>query len=195
MNLNEREKRMLDQVAELLKETIACQYINHTKKVIHYCEILGAMEKANMDLLIPAAILHDVGRCKDNSLLGHVEKGLPIANKILSENHYNKEQIDLILKAIAEHHLDLPQMIPSTVEGRVLLDADRIEIVGKYGMARWLLSFDVTFSPQKACQLWLDLSVRRAAGKKTFFCTDSGEEIGYQGFEFCEKFCKDIING
>lgn len=195
MNLNEREKRMLEQVSELLRETIACQYINHTKKVIDYCEMLGAEENANMELLIPAAILHDVGRCKDNGLVGHVEKGLPIAKEILTLNHYSDEKIDLILKAVAEHHVDLPKIIPSTIEGQVLLDADRMEIVGKYGMARWLLSFDVTISPQKACQLWLDLSIRRVVGRKTFFCTDAGEKMGYQNFEFCEKFCKDIING
>lgn len=194
MELNEKEKKMLNQVSESLKNTIACQYIEHTKKVINYCCILGELEKSNMELLIPAAILHDVGRCKDNSLLGHVEKGVPIAKKILIENNYSENQIDLILKAIAEHHSDLPNMIPSTIEGKVLLDADRIEIVGNYGMARWLLSLESTFSPQVACQLWLNLSLRRINGRKTFFCTNAGEEFGLKGFEFCENFCKGIID-
>lgn len=194
MKISEKETKIFVQVSDLLKDTIACQYVEHTKKVINYCRKLGAIEGANMKLLIPAAILHDVGRCKDNSLLGHVEKGIPIARRILTECDYKEEQINLILQVIAEHHADLPEMIPSSIEGRVLLDADRLEIVGEYGMARWLLCSDNTISPQKACQLWLNLSLRKAPNRKTFFCTDAGEEMGNQGFEFCEMFCRGIIH-
>lgn len=195
MNHNDNEISILNRVSEFLSDTIACQYIQHTKNVVDYCKVLGNIEGADMDILIPAAILHDVGRCKDNSLLGHIEKGLPIAEEILRKNKYSEEQINKILLAIEEHHDDLPVRIPSTIEGRILLDADRLEIVGEYGMARWLLSFDVTFSPQEACQLWLDLSKRKDAERYTFFCTDAGEKMGINGFKFCEKFCNGIING
>jgi len=178
----------------MLENTKACQYVQHTKNVVDYCKKIGKKEKANNEVLIPAAILHDIGRYKDNSLQGHVDEGLLIVKDILKQICYPEQYIDDIIIAIDEHHCDLPNKIPSTIEGRILLDADRIEIVGPYGMTRWFLAIDGTTSPQDACKMWLGLSERKALGRNTFFCTDAGESFGMNLYEYSKIFCMDIIN-
>lgn len=195
MKLNNQEMQLFNKLDELLKESLAFQYVQHTKRVIDNCEIIGYKENADFSILIPAAILHDVGRCKDNSLSGHVDEGVLIARDLLVHNSYSEKQITDITLAIKEHHLDLPNGMPSTVEGRVLLDADRIEIVGSYGMARWFLAIDNTASPEDACQMWLGLSKRKATGKETFFCTVAGEDFGLERFAYSKNLCLEILNG
>jgi len=87
----------------------------------------------------------------------------------------------------------LPSKLPASIEGKVLLDADRVEIVGPYGMTRWFLSIDGTNSPQMACKIWLELSERKTLGLNSFFCTKTGEQFGIDGFEYSRKFCEGII--
>ncbi|MDO9326213.1 MAG: HD domain-containing protein, partial [Methanoregula sp.] len=45
--------------------------MDHTERVTRLCRIIGQREHADMDILIPAALLHDIARPREK------EQGLP----------------------------------------------------------------------------------------------------------------------
>ena len=101
--------------------------INHAKKVMGYAEELLKCEKADLHIVIPASILHDVGikiaEEKYGSAAGNLQEkeGPEIARKMLLKVGFNKEAIEEICEIIAHHHT--PGKI-NTQNFKVLYDAD-----------------------------------------------------------------------
>lgn len=101
--------------------------INHAKKVLGYAEELLKKEQAGWHIVIPAAILHDVGikaaEEKYGSSAGHYQEkeGPEIAKKILHKMNLNKKDIEEICEIIAHHHT--PGKV-DTLNFKVLYDAD-----------------------------------------------------------------------
>ncbi|MCM8801683.1 MAG: HD domain-containing protein [Candidatus Omnitrophica bacterium] len=101
--------------------------INHAKNVMHFAEELLKKEKADWHIVIPAAILHDVGikvaEKKYSSSAGYYKEkeGPEIARKILLKVGLKKEDIDEICEIIAYHHS--PGKI-NTQNFKILYDAD-----------------------------------------------------------------------
>lgn len=101
--------------------------INHAKKVLDYAEELLRQENADWHIVVPAAILHDVGikaaEEKYGSNAGHLQEkeGPEIAKKILQKLSLKKEDIEEICTIIAHHHS--PGKV-DTQNFKVLYDAD-----------------------------------------------------------------------
>lgn len=101
--------------------------IDHAEKVLHFAEELLKEEKADLHIVIPVSILHDVGikvaEEKYRSSAGHYQEkeGPPVAEKILFKIGFNKKDIEEICDIIAHHHS--PGKI-ETENFKVLYDAD-----------------------------------------------------------------------
>jgi len=78
---------------------------DHTLRVISLCEIIGKKEQAQMEILLPAAIFHDVARPVEK-ITGktHEEEGAKIAESYLKEVHYPAELIWPVMHAIRAHN-------------------------------------------------------------------------------------------
>ncbi|MCM8797762.1 MAG: HD domain-containing protein [Candidatus Omnitrophica bacterium] len=101
--------------------------INHARKVMYFAEKLLRLEEGDWHIVIPAAILHDVGikiaEEKYGSSAGYLQEkeGPAVANGILLKLGVKKEDIDEINEIIANHHS------PGKVDTRnfkILYDAD-----------------------------------------------------------------------
>jgi len=101
--------------------------IGHAQKVLYFAEELLRQEKADWHIVLPAAILHDVGikvaEEKYGSSAGHYQEkeGPPVAKAILLKLGLRKEDIDQICAIIAHHHS--PGKI-NTLNFKILYDAD-----------------------------------------------------------------------
>lgn len=101
--------------------------IDHARKVMDFAEEILREEKADWHIVIPAAILHDVGikkaEEKYGSSAGHYQEqeGPAIAREILTKLEFKKEDVDEICEIIAHHHS--PGKI-NTQNFKVLYDAD-----------------------------------------------------------------------
>ncbi len=101
--------------------------ISHAKKVTAYAEDLMRRENANPDIVLPAAVLHDVGIKISEEKYGsdaaryQEKEGPPVAAKILSKLNFKQENINEICEIIAHHHT--PGII-NTINFKVLYDAD-----------------------------------------------------------------------
>lgn len=84
--------------------------INHAKKVLKYAEELLKAERADPYIVIPAAILHDVGikaaeeKYSSSAAKYQEELGPAIAGRILVDIGYEDENIYEICAIIAHHH-------------------------------------------------------------------------------------------
>lgn len=120
----------------------------HAKTVLDYAVRLAKLEKANKKIVMPAAILHDVGwsRVQKEELLvifgtiskedkiavkkKHEKYGVELARQILKEVRYEDGLIDEILEIISGH--DTRAGFISKNEG-VVRDADKLWRFSKKG--------------------------------------------------------------
>ncbi len=112
---------------------------DHTARVVHLCEVIGAREGADMAILIPAALFHDIARPNEEKAgVPHEEAGARMAETYLRSIHYPENQIPGIIHAIRAHRYR-SGITPETLEARVLSDADNLDAMGAVGIARTLL--------------------------------------------------------
>ena len=110
----------------------------HTLRVGRLCKRLGPVEGADMDVLLIAAYLHDIGRGHQDSSNGavcHAEKGARMAEPILQALPLSESQKQNILHCIKSHRFR-GNHAPSTPEAKVLFDADKLDAIGAVGVAR-----------------------------------------------------------
>lgn len=110
---------------------------DHTMRVYGYAKKIAEHERANLRLVLTAALLHDIvsfpkhdKRSRTASL-----KSAKEAERILSRYDYTKKEIALVCDAIKDHSYSRNR-IPKTLEGKVLQDADRLDALGAIGIAR-----------------------------------------------------------
>ncbi len=133
--MNEEAAAMLDHVRAALNESGAHGF-DHTLRVVRLCEDLGAREGADMAILIPAAIFHDIARpLEERTGIPHEEEGARMAAAYLEEIGYPADRIAGIVHAIRAHRYSTG-IDPETLEARVLSDADNLDAMGAVGIAR-----------------------------------------------------------
>lgn len=114
---------------------------DHTLRVVRLCERIGAAEGVDMDVLLVAAYLHDIGRSFQDDSHGavcHAEKGAEIAGAIVTQLALTADQKENILHCIRSHRYR-GNNHPRTPEARVLFDADKLDAIGAVGVARAFL--------------------------------------------------------
>lgn len=110
----------------------------HTLRVALLCERIGSVEKADMDVLLTAAYLHDIGRCHQdgsNGQICHAEKGAEMAINLLKEAPLSEKQKENVIHCIKTHRFR-GDHIPETIEAKILFDADKLDAIGAVGVAR-----------------------------------------------------------
>jgi len=108
----------------------------HVLRVRKLCEIIGQKENADMSILLAAALLHDLGRDHERKdpTIDHAEKSAEIAEEILNKVGFTPDKIPGVVYAIKVHRFS-GKVVPTTLEAKILQDADRIDISGAVGIA------------------------------------------------------------
>lgn len=110
----------------------------HTLRVYRLCRHLGIIEEVDMEVLLVAAYLHDIGRCyqdASNGTVCHAEKGAQMAWPIIQELPLTVKQKENIIHCIRTHRYR-GNHAPETPEAKVLFDADKLDAIGAVGVAR-----------------------------------------------------------
>ncbi len=111
----------------------------HILRVYRNAEMISKKEEgADLDIVLAAALLHDLVVYPKGSMKAKhsADESADIARKILSEhNYYSSEKIEKIVSAIRTHSYS-KKLTPSTLEGKILQDADRLDAIGAIGIAR-----------------------------------------------------------
>jgi uncharacterized protein len=113
--------------------------MDHVDRVTALCETIGRAEKADMSILIPAALLHDIARPLEKEQgIPHEEAGARMAEEYLASTGYDPTRIPAIAAAIRTHRFQSAAR-PATLEAQILSDADKLDALGAVGIARTFL--------------------------------------------------------
>lgn len=124
------------EVKNMMQNDVAHDF-QHVMRVYKNAEKLCKSENANEKLVLSAVLLHDIvsypksdKRSKFSSL--HSAKK---SKQILKKYDFSDKEILIISDAIRDHGFS-QNMIPKTLEGKILQDSDRLDAIGAIGIAR-----------------------------------------------------------
>ncbi len=111
----------------------------HTERVLKQSLEIGTRLNANLTVIKIATLLHDIGRNIKNGELAenHAESSAVFAEKFIYKKNFNisKNDIKNILHSIRSHSFS-NDIIPKTLEAKILSDADKLDAMGAIGLYR-----------------------------------------------------------
>lgn len=180
----------------------------HTLRVFRLCRRLGSKEGVDMDVLLVAAYLHDIGRDfqdASNGAVCHAQKGDQMAHAIVAALPLAEKQKENIVHCVRSHRFR-DNYAPQTIEAKVLFDADKLDAIGAVGVARAFL-----FAGEVGARLHSPkINVEEAApyskddtGYREYrvklskirdrILTKSGRKLADERHDFMEQFFKRFI--
>jgi len=179
----------------------------HTQRVYRLCMHIGKKEKADLEVLGFAAVLHDICRKDEDNTGGricHAKKGAQVAGRILEKYGLDKERISKVLHCIETHRFRGNKRHDS-LEAKVLFDSDKLDSIGAVGIGRAfqfagevgakLHNREVSISKTKPYTIE-DTAYREYIIKlikiKQNIITKEGKRIARKRHDFMKKFFKKL---
>jgi uncharacterized protein len=109
----------------------------HIMRVYKNAKIIGRREGTNMEILLPAVLLHDLVVYPKGSTESYKssDDSADLAENILQSYGYSQDKISQISYCIRAHSYS-KRLVPASLEGKILQDADRLDALGAIGIAR-----------------------------------------------------------
>ena len=188
MQLNQTEERIWQHVkGDLAQEPVAST--DHVERMTRWCQKLGPAIDADMEVLIPGALLHDVGVVINRKK--HYLAGRARAKEILRESGFPEEKIDAALHVL-EAHSRYGGPEPQSTEAKVGQDADALEYIGAIGILRAVVRGlnDGSFSGKVSdFPEYLRSILAKVEGT---FHTEKAEELGQSRLKYMRSFLERI---
>jgi len=128
-------KKLKNKVKVLLKKEYSGHDYWHAIRVCNISEYIGKKEKADLDVLRTAALIHDIYAGEDYAT--HVEKAVKFANKILRKLGFPESKITDVISCVKNHEkYNWGKTSKISKEAKILQDADRLDAMGAMGIAR-----------------------------------------------------------
>jgi len=113
---------------------------DHILRVLKRCICLGRKLDADLVVLVAAVYLHDLGRHyvddKAHGALSAVK-----AEPVLERINFPEQKRDRVLHAIRVHDVSAAPEDRTTLESKILYDADKIDTLGVVGVLRYIRHF------------------------------------------------------
>ena len=98
--------------------------------------ILSSYPEADAEILYLGVLLHDVDQ-PFNDKENHVTRSAAAAERILNEIEYPPARVTRVIELIREHSTEhINSIRPSSIEARILFDADKLDGLGPFGILR-----------------------------------------------------------
>ena len=131
--MDEYNLQGLWEAAERIIPRFGSHGMEHTKRVYKLCLALGERLGADLEVLLPAAILHDIGR--HPRIENHAQESAQLSKELLAELGLKEQKIERITETIKSHSFSGARR-PGSLEGEILSDADKIDALGAVGIYR-----------------------------------------------------------
>ena len=125
-----------DEIKKIIENDSAHDF-GHVMRVYKNAQKICKKEKANEKLVLSAALLHDLvfyPKSDKRSRMSSIESAIK-SKSILKKYNFSNAEITIISNAIEEHSFS-QNKIPTSIEGKILQDADRLDALGAIGIAR-----------------------------------------------------------
>ncbi len=134
----ETERQLLKIAKKHQTKTDPSHDFNHVLRVLNLAKLIGRQEKADFDILVPAAIFHDiiVYRKDDPRSKRETSESARFTEDILKNiKLYPRCKIKLVAECIKQCSFS-KGVKATTLESKILQDADRIEATGAISIMR-----------------------------------------------------------
>lgn len=110
---------------------------DHILRVLRRCIRLGESLNADLEVLVAAVYLHDLGR---HYIADKVHGALSAqkAEPVLERINFPQEKREAVLLAIRVHDVAARPEDRTTLESKILYDADKIDTLGVVGVLRYI---------------------------------------------------------
>ena len=131
-------QKIIDKALEYVKEVFETDYSGHdffhTFRVYKMATHIAMKENACLEIVQLAALLHDVD---DIKLSPQTYANKDKARSFLAANGLEESAIEMICTIIGEiSYRGSDSVVPQTLEGKCVQDADRLDAIGAIGIAR-----------------------------------------------------------
>lgn len=123
---------LLSDLQEFFKDDYSGHDFNHTMRVYKLANNIAIQEHANLEIVSLAALLHDVDDVKLTQSINYQNARL-LMNKYGIDQATQEEVIAIIQDVSFKGN---QSKSPSTLEGKIVQDADRLDAIGAIGIAR-----------------------------------------------------------
>lgn len=173
----------------------------HTERVFSLSLRIGIEEKADLQVLKAAALLHDVARTLEDEgkIEDHAIEGAKIARRILKIVGFPIEKIEEVVHCVEVHRFSKSSKTHS-LEAKIIQDADRLDLLGAIGISRvfatggWVNMpiYDPSISPKKQYDGKSLTSINHIYEKllsaKNKFNTSFAKKMAQERYAFVEEF-------
>lgn len=137
MDLFEIEQKLCQKISEVASNEDPAHDLLHFKRVVQTAKRLCAEENAKVEVVLPAAWLHDLVIIPKNDPRRKQASQLSAeaAVKFLKSIYYPEIYFDEIAHAVAAHSFSA-NIEAKTLEAKIVQDADRLDGLGAIGIAR-----------------------------------------------------------
>lgn len=161
-----------------------CHSFEHVERVYTICLFLGMKYCADLSILLPAAILHDVGRRYEK----HAEESGRIALGILKELGFDEEKQHLIVNTILAHSFT-GNRIPDTLESKILSDADKLDAMGAIGIYRASM---YSYENKRPMEDFINHFYEKLLKLKNLMYTSEGKKLAEFRLKFMLQFLDEV---
>lgn len=202
------ESLFYSKIAEIATVEDPAHDLLHFKRVVGLSKKLAQEEKAQLEIVIPAAWLHDfVIVPKDSPLRSQASKlSADKAVMFLKEINYPSEFHEAIAHAIEGHSFSA-NIETKTIEAKIVQDADRLDGLGAIGIARCFATagllkrpfyseqdpFCITRDPQDN-RYTVDHFYQKLFKTAQSLKTEAGRREGFHRIETMKSFLDSLSN-
>ena len=158
--------------------------VDHVRRVYENCLLILERETGDPWVVLPAAILHDIARGKEN----HAIESGKMAEKLLKEIKYPEDKIPRIVRAIESHSFSGNRR-PLDRESKILWDADNLDAIGAVGIAR---AFLYSGANGRGIRETIEHFKEKLLRLKDMMYTETGKEIAKRRHEFMLNFLREL---
>jgi len=152
---------------------------NHILNVAALAETIAEKEGADVDIVVVAALFHDVAKL-DAPQDRHAEEGAHVAREFLeSRGEYPPSFIDAVCQSVADHSFQGP-LSEVSLESRCLMEADVLDKVGANGTALMLLRMGYESRTHMDAARMVDRVLERGKDHLDRVESDTAESIGHK---------------
>jgi uncharacterized protein len=180
--------------------------IDHVDRVMQNALSINKIEHGNMAIIIPAVMLHDCvpidKRSAQRSQASRLSADAAIA--LLQQWQYPEQYHAAIAHAIACHSFSA-NIEPTSLEAKIVQDADRLDSLGAIGIARTFMcagkfnsavyAVDDPFAQSRECndkQYAIDHFYQKLLTLKERFQTPTGRKIATQRTQLMQRYLNDL---
>jgi len=136
--MKELKNRLIAIAMEKINGTDSSHDFTHALRVLKNAERIASCEGGDLEIIIPAALFHDIVVYPKNDPRSKFEsdESAEVAKKILiNVNEYSSDKIIRVMQVIREHSFR-KGIKPKMIESKIIQDADKLEVTGAIGVMR-----------------------------------------------------------